>query len=444
MRASPRFRSIPCPRRSTYVRTRACDTVDVERDDRSGAGEPRAADRLRRRWPSRREPVGASSIVRVSSTTSASGRAYAFATALPRLVRHEPADPDAADGDAEGDRCRSRGWRRRRRGSAARWAEARASSAEARSSAPASPFRRPQSRPARTRRRSREARRRRGALRRWCEPTLSRFQCRHEHRREYARIVRHDRVHAGSVDAREIVGVVDRPGDDGRAPRVRRANARARDDRVVDDDRARSRVREQRAYHGRRDAAQRAEPDASRGRAATLVRDPEDAPRDRDSGANVAVRLGDRARRARGSSELTKVLPARPSRRTAATTSRSRRVSLRSRWTPDLGRLFDEEAQRLVERRRLGRPSRRASARRRARRSGRARTSNSTRSTPTSTAARNELSVFSGASVAAPRCPIRSGRPSRRSSEITASASSAGSPPRAGRPRRRTRRSSGR
>ena len=45
-------------------------------------------------------------------------------------------------------------------------------------------------------------------------------------------------------------------------------------------------------------------------------------------------------------------------------------------------RLFDEEAQRVVERRRLGQPSLRASARRRARRWDEPRTSNSTRSTP--------------------------------------------------------------
>ncbi len=56
--------------------------LDVEWDDRAGAGEPRATDRLRH-IGLRAETRGASSMARDSSTTSSSGRAYAFVTALP-------------------------------------------------------------------------------------------------------------------------------------------------------------------------------------------------------------------------------------------------------------------------------------------------------------------------------------------------------------------------
>ena len=65
----------------------------------------------------------------------------------------------------------------------------------------------------------------------------------------------------------------------------------------------------------------------------------------------------------------------------------------------DLGRLLDEEGEDLVERGCLGLDLARARARRRASPSLPATTSNSMRSTPVSSAARNDSSVFAGASA---------------------------------------------
>ena len=87
--------------------------VDVERDDRAGAGEVRAADRLRHvglRAETRRRELDRARLVHDERERAR----VCPRDSLARLIRHEPADPDAADGDAEGDRCGSRRWWRRR------------------------------------------------------------------------------------------------------------------------------------------------------------------------------------------------------------------------------------------------------------------------------------------------------------------------------------------
>ena len=208
-------------------------------------------------------------------------------------------------------------------------------------------------------------------------------------------------------------------------------------------DRARSRVREQRTDHRRRDAPQRAEPDASR----TRRRDPSSEIPRTLRGIVIPVRMslsgfGDRA----SGREVVRAHE-RPARE-AVPPHGSDDVPLAARQleievNARIGRLVDEEAQRVVERRRLGHRSLRTSARRRARRrDGRGRRTRRGRRRPPPQPGTSSA-CSQGASVAAPLCPMRSGRPSRRSMEITASASSAGSPPRAGRPGPRTRRSSG-
>ena len=81
IRASSAFRSRPLPSLSTYFRTRACETSTSR-----GTSAPGRAKRARRiafgtfaRAP---RALGASSIVRDSSTTSRSGSEYTFVTAL--------------------------------------------------------------------------------------------------------------------------------------------------------------------------------------------------------------------------------------------------------------------------------------------------------------------------------------------------------------------------
>ena len=252
---------------------------------------------------------------------------------LARLVRHEPADPDAADGDAERDRCGSRRWRRRRWNRRLRRWRLRGGS---------------RWRLGRLTRRARSGARGRGQPEGGgeaekcagdeercadvCEPTLSRFQCRHEHRREYAWIVRHHCVDAGSVDPREIIGASTVHATTA-APRAcaARTHALVTTEWWMTTALARVYASSGRTTDGvtRRSAPQ---PDASR----PARRDPRRRCRRTLRGIVIPVRMspssvGDRASGSRGSTSSRTLLPARPCRRTAATTSRSRRVSLRSR-----------------------------------------------------------------------------------------------------------------
>ena len=95
------------------MRTRACDTSTSS--GTIAPGRARCARRIAFGTlafaPSR---VGASSIVRALVHDERERARVRLRYSLTRLIGHEPADPDAADGDAEGDRCGPRRWWRRR------------------------------------------------------------------------------------------------------------------------------------------------------------------------------------------------------------------------------------------------------------------------------------------------------------------------------------------
>ena len=216
------------------MRTRACDTSTSSGTIAPGRAKRARADRLRHvglRAETRRRELDRARLVHDERERA---RVYPR-NSLARLIRHEPADPDAADGDAEGDRCGSRRWRRRRWNRRLRGWRLRGGS---------------RWRLGRLTRRARSGARGRGEP----EGGGESEKCAGDEERCADGAGR--RFHVSSVDTnigvnmrgsfvttastprsvdpRELIGVVDRPRDDGRAPRVRRANARARDDRVMD------------------------------------------------------------------------------------------------------------------------------------------------------------------------------------------------------------------
>ena len=236
--------------------------------------------------------------------------------------------------------------------------------------------------------------------------------------------------------------LVDRPRDHRRAARMRPPNRRRADEPVVKHEHGRASSCEQRSHQRGCERAERAKTTDSRPARSRACRRCRADPRGRTRRPACVGSSRARSRSAPRWKELTRLRSTSPNRASARATSGSADGDLRSTWTPTSRRLLGEERSasssvgsswaelaevgqrhraddaRLRPRgsARAGRPSARSRSRRRASAS----TSNSTRSTPAATAARNPASVFSGASAAAPWWPITSGRPSRRSSEITA------------------------
>ena len=180
MRASSASRSTSLPRRSTYLRTRACETATS-----SGTIAPGRAKRARRMAfgtfglraeRARRELDG----TRRRRRRAEAGATYAFTTAFACPVRHQAADLDTADRHAERDRRGSRRRLDRRLGRRRLVVAASSSAVRSPAQAPRSP--RPPSQRARTRPRSRGARRRRAGAAPTGGRRPSRFQCRRENR----------------------------------------------------------------------------------------------------------------------------------------------------------------------------------------------------------------------------------------------------------------------
>ena len=104
------LRSTPLPSRSTYVRTRACETCDVERHERSRTGKSRTTNgfgHVRARAQRGRGELDLAGLVHDEHERLRVDLRHR----LRCLKRHQAADLHAAHCHAERDRCGCRRWR---------------------------------------------------------------------------------------------------------------------------------------------------------------------------------------------------------------------------------------------------------------------------------------------------------------------------------------------
>ena len=364
MRASTGLRSTPLPRRSTYFRTRACETSTS-----SGTTAPGRAKRARRmafgtfglRAERRRRELDLARLVHDEHERPGVHLRHR----LPAWYGMRPPTFTPPTRHAERDRRGGRGRRLDRR----LRREAAPSSAAARWTAPGTRSRRRRRGERRKRRQIRGERRPRGVLLPACERTLSRREC----RRQFDRKSRGSFVTTASTPASST-----RASSAGSstvqvttaAPRACAARTLAsRDEGVVHHDGARA--RERRAAGGRGTGSTRRR--SRRPERAIGAPRPSSEMRKTRAG-NGDARRGRRRRapRSRAPSEVDGADEA-PARRGRTGAARRRplardRVSLRSRWTPISGASSTKKRERLVERGRLRPDLPEPSARRRARR----------------------------------------------------------------------------